>query len=337
MNGDVVPSCVQTVPPLTVRIDPELQFDPAPMPGIDRVPFGQPGADVLVARGAVGPPAIRGEAVARVGPPSPAWGGVPVDVAVEEGDLAREGWAIAVRAVAAARRSAEQRVRELVAREEQTARVLRRLFGVAGHDLTNLLFAAHLGVATVQRQVGATPAIDKLGRSVSGAVHLVRRIVDLGTEVLAAGPPGPGRCDVQVVLGRVREELAQDHPTRELRGDVPKVEVAVSDLAVERLLHALLSNAILHSTARVAIRGEVVGAGLTIEITNPGRLPFDDLDRIIPFEHRSERGLGAGLWIARRLADALPGVVLRVAQDGGSVKAVLGLPIESVADNPLSY
>ena len=51
-----------------------------------------------------------------------------------------------------------------------------------------------------------------------------------------------------------------------------------------------------------------------------------------PFEHRTQRTIGAGLWAARRLVAQLPGVGLQVCQDGEDVKAVLRLPIESNPD-----
>src|SRR5687768_10767842 len=84
---------------LTARIDPDLPFRPEPSSGVEQVAFDRPGADVLVVRGDREPPAIRGEAVVRVGDAGSAgWLGVPVDLAVGPEELVQDGAAVARRA-----------------------------------------------------------------------------------------------------------------------------------------------------------------------------------------------------------------------------------------------
>lgn len=281
--------------------------------------FGDLGLDALVAR-ALGPSDDDGALVITV----------PRDGAVW---LAREEATLRGALEAMALRRAEQRVRAVEARAEETASLLRRLLSVGGHDLSNLLFAAHLAVAAVQRQVGLTPPVEKLARSITGAVKLVRRVVDTGTEILDGGPPTDGVSDLPSVFARVRDQVVHDHPGRVVDGAVPELEVAVSDVVLEKLLTVVLSNAALHSRGPVTVRGRLEDDGVTVEVRNEGKLPFDDLRRLRPFEHRSNRSLGAGLWTARRWVDELPGVELTVGSDADGVTAVLRLPIAASASS----
>ena len=96
---------------------------------------------------------------------------------------------------------------------------------------------------------------------------------------------------------------------------------------LEKLLAVLLSNAVLHSKGPVTVSAGVEGDTVTIEVRNEGTLPFEDLRRVGPFEHRSNRSLGAGLWSALRLVEKVRGVALDLGSDARGVKAVLRLPL----------
>jgi signal transduction histidine kinase len=290
----------------------------------DRFGPGLAGTDALYAR-ALGPREEDGVLLIGVADHGATW-------------LARTASLAGAVLEAAVLRRAEQRIREVEHRAEETAGMVCRLLGIAGHDLSNLLFAANLGVATVQRKE-PSPVVDNIGRTIAGVVELLRRTIDTGTELLGDTPPAPGTAELRSVFVRVRDELGRRHPERLLGGTVPEVEVAVSEAVLERLLIPVLSNAILHADGpgEVTVGGSVVGDAVVVEVRNPGHLPFADLERLAPFEHRSKGYLGTGLWAARRLASAMSGVTLSVSPEvtpqGEGVKAVLRLPIESIADN----
>jgi signal transduction histidine kinase len=277
------------------------------------------GVDAVRAR-ALGPRPEDGVLILGVAADGPAW-------------IARTDTFAAAVLEAAVLRNAAERVADAERRAEETASVMRRLFGVGGHDLSNLLFAALLGVATLKRQA-PSPLVDRLGGSISGAVALLRRVLDTGAEVLGAPPAARGTADLESVFRRVRDQLVRDHPGRDIDGTVPILTVGVSDQVLERLLTTVLSNAVIHSEGPVSVRFATDQETVSVDVRNPGKLPFSDLERLAPFVHRSPRTLGAGLWSARRLIAGLPGVALEVREDGDVVDAVLRLPIASVADKP---
>lgn len=236
-----------------------------------------------------------------------------------------------VRAVAAAAHAGalERRLAAAETSRRGLDRLTRRLLSVVGHDLRNPLFAVQLAVKVLEREHGRTETIATLHRATGTATQLVRRLVDAGRQVLdvpSAPPPG-GVSDLREALDRSSAEVGRLRPDvpRPDTSSAPRVAVAMEPSTLERVLTAVLDNAVVHGTG-ATVRVDLADGRARIEVRNVGRLPFSDLDRLEPFEHRANGGLGVGLYCARRLAAAC-GATLEVRPEGDYVLArlVVGL------------
>jgi signal transduction histidine kinase len=90
---------------------------------------------------------------------------------------------------------------------------------------------------------------------------------------------------------------------------------------------------------RVTVRARRDGDGtavLEVADTGPG-IPPEELDRVFEFGFRGELaramkvpGLGAGLWVCRRLAERNSGNLALMSEPGAGVVATLTLPAAEV-------
>lgn len=118
---------------------------------------------------------------------------------------------------------------------------------------------------------------------------------------------------------------------------VPDEHVETDDLAVYEILGVFLENAIKHSPdgSHIEVIASVDGGIAKVCVVNDGRLP-EDLGPEELFEafRRGEdsetSGVGLGLYIAARLADAIRGRV-DVRSDGGKVSFGLHFPTHAVS------
>ena len=118
----------------------------------------------------------------------------------------------------------------------------------------------------------------------------------------------------------------------------PDVLVRMDKHAVLEILGILLENAVAHSPGHgeVAVEAQVNGSDLTVCVSNPGSLPEDlDPDSLfLPFQRGSaaqSSGVGLGLYIAGRVADAVDGTI-SVKSEDGLVRFSLEVPVRTTAD-----
>ena len=204
-----------------------------------------------------------------------------------------------------------------------------RLFAAASHDLRQPLAALSLLMGALDGRVGEPGARDVL-RSMSAAVQSMKTMVDGHFDLarLEAGllEPETGRHAVNGILTRLALDFAPRFEARRLRFSVLPCSAMVETDAtlLERILHALLSNALRHTErGRVLLGCRRRGDVLRIEVWDSGRgLPSEQLDLLraelgrAPGDDRTGRVLGLGLTLAGGLAhrlghriavDSLPG------------------------------
>lgn len=116
-------------------------------------------------------------------------------------------------------------------------------------------------------------------------------------------------------------------------GAVPSIHVTCDPAAVEQALGILLDNAIAHSPegSTISVEADVDAGRVRVAVCNPGRLPPGDPGRLfLPFERGPDArpgGVGLGLYIASRLAEAMGGA-LTVHPSDGSVHFTLTFPYD---------
>lgn len=119
-------------------------------------------------------------------------------------------------------------------------------------------------------------------------------------------------------------------------GNIPTVSVETDDSAVKDAVGVFLENAFAHAPdgSPIGVDTIVANGHATITVRNEGRLP-DDLDPADLFEpfirgaDSKPAGVGLGLYIAARLADAINGQI-DVASDEDTVAFSLAFPTSTL-------
>ena len=128
-----------------------------------------------------------------------------------------------------------------------------------------------------------------------------------------------------------------DHARRLRVGDIPEVVVTTDTAAVREVIGVLLENAVSHSPVgcEITVDSSVKEGIAEVAVCNPGTLD-EDLDPatlFLPFQRGDgvrTSGVGLGLYIARRLAEAIDGR-LDVSAADGTVSFTLRFPLEGAA------
>lgn len=151
-------------------------------------------------------------------------------------------------------------------------------------------------------------------------------------DVLARGP-----IDVEEQVRRDLRSFTTAHPDRNFQVSVPtSVPRALGDpAALEQVLSALLSNACRYSPPSSPVTVHVGGAvpgTVQVAVTDRGPgIPSDERERVFERFHRLRRptdpgGLGLGLYVARRLAEAMGGRITLDSYEGDGSTFTLSLP-----------
>jgi two-component system sensor histidine kinase BaeS len=183
--------------------------------------------------------------------------------------------------------------------------------------------------------------LEVLERNVARLETLVSGTVASGWADCSVAPPVPE----PVVLGDVAEELSALRRMEGLEGapilvdaGAPPTPRAWADRDdVRQILADLVGNAAAYTPATGSVTIRVRGAddgmvALEVADTGPG-IPAQELDRVFDFGFRGEMaralkvpGLGAGLWICRRLAERNGGSLALASKPDSGVLTTLTLP-----------
>jgi phosphoserine phosphatase RsbU/P len=196
--------------------------------------------------------------------------------------------------------------------------VLREQFiAILGHDLRNPLGTIVAGIGALSRTV-TNPAESKiiavLGKSAARMTELISNIMDFARTRLGEG----------IVLDRqpVLLEPFLQHIVDEIKAIWPDRVIETSfalDKPVDcdpsrmtQLLSNLLANALTHGAANavVSVSAHFTGGEFELAVCNSGNpIPAEHLEHLFePFyresSHRSQNGLGLGLYIASQISHA---------------------------------
>lgn len=150
--------------------------------------------------------------------------------------------------------------------------------------------------------------------SIKRSQTLVENVMDFARAKLGGGITlriEPDR-DLVVTIRDVVEEMRASHPDRQIEVSFHvDRKVPVDQIRIGQMLSNLLGTAITHGAEDVPIRVEAGTSATAFELTviNGGEpIPVGAVDRLFQPFHRddenSTRGLGLGLYIASRIAEA---------------------------------
>jgi PAS domain S-box-containing protein len=247
----------------------------------------------------------------------------------------------------------------LYGRAREAIQLRERFLSIASHELRTPLAALLLQTRVLDQAVASgripvpEPSREELLRRIRGSVKQVERLGSLVNSLFDLARIRSGRlvlerepCDLGAVAREVAERF-EDVLSRQGRGlTVDASEEPVVGRwdrgRVDQALTNLVANAVKHGArGGVAIRIERRGPAARLEVRDAGGgIPEQDRTRIFELFEQGERGggggLGLGLYITRRIAEAHGGRIwVEPAPDGGSVFQV-ELPLEQadVVESP---
>jgi len=209
---------------------------------------------------------------------------------------------------------------------------------IASHELKTPLTALQLQVQRLlrmeqEREVGMRAALESAERSIARLGRLVNNLLDVSQvkadRLLLEMEQVDLAATLREVAGRFKEELVRSGSALTLQTSKP-VAGWWDRLRIEQIASNLLSNAVKfgggrpieasveerHGVARLVVRDH----GLGIPPEDQQRV-FRRFERGVSARHFG--GLGLGLWVARRSAEALGGAIHLASEPGvGSVFAV---------------
>lgn len=216
-----------------------------------------------------------------------------------------------------------QRTQTALSEAGELAEQREQFIAMLGHDLRNPLFAISAGAQMLKRRTQdekSLAILDHILASERRAGHLVEDVLDFARGSLGAGIPlKRTHCDdLTETLLQVVDEIERVHPEPPIQadfGDLPSVYCDRERLG--QVFSNLLANAILHGSSResVQVRAAVEHETFVLSVVNQGvPIPATQLTQLFkPFTrldpHHSRRGLGLGLYIAERIAEAHGGTL----------------------------
>lgn len=243
------------------------------------------------------------------------------------------------------RRQAEQRAEQFRDEIERTSRasVLGELAAALAHEinqpLTTILANAQAARRFItQGSVGTAeilPILDDIIRDDKRAGEIIRNL----RQMLEGSPPGrKSACLnrlVEEVCGFLNPDMAGEgiELQLDLAPALPKIPLA--EVEIQQLLVNLVSNAahalkdVPPENRRITIQTRCSGRMATLEVKDQGcGIPPEHLVRIFePFHTTRRNGLGMGLAICRRIAEAHGGTLQAQNQQAGGAVFCLSLPL----------
>jgi signal transduction histidine kinase len=224
-----------------------------------------------------------------------------------------------VRRVIRAFNAMQARIAQLIADRTQA-------LAAVGHDLRTPLARLQLradGIAdpTVRRAVEAD--LGEMGEMVASLLSFLRGADD---------PEPPQRADVAVMAATVADDAADRGGDVSYDGEA-HLEASVRAAMLKRAIGNLVDNALHYGgNARVAVLGEDGRLVVRVDDDGPG-IPPDRLEevrqpfaRLDPARRRNTGGLGLGLAIVTRVAEAEGGLLHLANRPEGGLRAELRLP-----------
>jgi signal transduction histidine kinase len=221
--------------------------------------------------------------------------------------------------------------------------------GMLAHELRTPLTVILGGLRILRRRLGdGDDEVAQLTADMADeAEHLHRLVEDL--LVVSRGDGAihvmPEPVLVQRVLARATDQARRAHPALAIviEGDADPPPVMGDALLLEQVFANLFSNAAKYAgeSAHVTVRLERSGAGLLIRVTDDGRgFPPGSGHRVFaPFYRAPDTvlqasGAGVGLYVVKRLVEAMGGSVEAANAADGGASVTVSLPLTALDEDP---
>ena len=222
-------------------------------------------------------------------------------------------------------------------REAQQAKDM--FFAMASHELKTPLTVIMGTLRTIEKHHEVLAGHVR-GEMLSSAYARGRELKDLIDRMLQGARAELAGTKRQVSLPDLVRDAVKGFDEERVRlGEIPTASIDTDDAAVRDLVGVFLENAFTHAPAGTVITVDTTldGDHATITVTNEGKLPdgIAPEDLFQPFRRGIDvepTGVGLGLYIASRLADAIDGK-LDVESSNGTVAFSLHFPIGAVVDS----
>lgn len=225
-------------------------------------------------------------------------------------------------------------------REAQQAKDM--FFAMASHELKTPLTVIMGTLRTIEKHHAALSGHLR-GEMLSSAYARGRELKDLIDRMLQGARAELAGTKRQVFLPDLVRDAVKGFDDQRVRlGHIPSKSVETDDAAVRDLVGVFLENAFAHAPndTEVAVEANLNGDHAAITVTNEGTLPegMAPQDLFQPFQRGADvspTGVGLGLYIASRLAEAIDGRI-DVASDEGNVSFTVHFPIGGVTERDSS-
>ncbi len=230
---------------------------------------------------------------------------------------------------------------------EEQARKMQDFLDIAGHELRHpitiisgyIQALAELGDALSPEEVARTN--HAVRASVDRLMAIVDDLLDVSRIQSGRFPMRIQEVDVAAVLRGAIEEMERKYPAREFAGQVDPAmgAIAADPTRLHQVLVILLDNAVSYAPAGTPVeltaerRDEQVfvccmdrGPGIPEEARE--RI-FERFGQVADADHHVGGGLGVGLYIARRIAEAHGGSLTYEPREGGGSLFCLVLPVQT--------
>jgi signal transduction histidine kinase len=216
---------------------------------------------------------------------------------------------------------------------------------VIGHELRTPLTVMKGYLHTLTKR-WATLADDKRETALGALQSNVGRLERLIEDLLFVSAIEQRRCRIELELhdlGALLAEQAADHERVVVRRPRRPVELELDATKVNQVVHHLLDNAVKHSEAEVVVdlvdKGDVVEVSVTD--TGPGiysgDIPhlFERFRQLDGTTTRAHGGVGVGLYLCKRIVEALGGRIWCESRLGVGSRFAFTLPKDAVAPEPV--
>jgi signal transduction histidine kinase len=234
---------------------------------------------------------------------------------------------------------------------QEAVRLRDEFLTVAAHELRTPLTTLHLQMATLRQRAARERVsedlrnrLERLGVQARRLGTLVETLLDVSRLVSGELKLSSERFDICELVREVAQRYAAEAqsagcPVRlELCGGV---RGWWDRLRVDQAVASLLANALKFGAGQpVEVTVRRVDGRVQLEVCDRGiGVPEDQLERIFErfgraVSSRSYGGLGLGLYLARRTAEAHGGRVWAEAREGGGARFVLELPVQAEEVRP---
>ena len=199
-------------------------------------------------------------------------------------------------------------------RIEELNDVLRLINKLLRHDILNKVTIARANIEILSDEI-KSERIPVALEALDEVVELIERARAF-EQTLTSGEL------VEIRLGDVVKEVAEDFSVRGLKVRVEGDASVLADKAIYSVLTNLLENSLKHGkSTEVEIRVEKRGNFAVMVVRDDGKgLPEEVIDRIFEegFTHGDSAGSGLGLYIVKKVIERYGGEV-RACNDGGAV------------------